>query len=128
KKEAQSLKRYKNLITAHIYGKDGEIELAGTISRARIPILVEIDGYETESHLEGYVLLVKHEDRPRIIGPVAMQLGDAGVNIAGMKVARKKKGEQSIMLINVDNKIEDKVLKALGNSDGVSEAPVLLHF
>ncbi|MDR1617391.1 MAG: phosphoglycerate dehydrogenase [Syntrophomonadaceae bacterium] len=128
KKEAQSPKRYKNLITAHIYGKDGEMELAGTISRARIPILVEIDGYETESHLEGYVLLVKHEDRPRIIGPVAMQLGDSGVNIAGMKVARKKKGEQSIMLINVDNKIEDEVLKALVNSDGVLEAPVLLHF
>lgn len=128
KKEEQSQKRYKNLITAHIFSKESSMEVAGTISRARTPILTEIDEYETENELEGYVLLIKHEDRPRVIGPMATKLGDYNVNIAGMKVARKKKGDISIMLINVDNKVEKEVLDELKDFDGVREAPILLHF
>jgi D-3-phosphoglycerate dehydrogenase len=69
---------------------------------------VEINGYETESTLEGYILWFKNQDRPRVIGPFATVLGDEGVNIAGMKVARKTKGETAIMLINVDNKVEER--------------------
>ncbi len=128
KKEEQTLKRYKNLIGVKLYGQGKEIELAGTLSRARKPILVEIDGYETETPLEGYVLLIEHHDRPRVIGPVATLLGDHSVNIAGMKVARKTKGDISIMLINVDNDIEEKVLNSLSKSDGVINEVKLLQF
>ncbi len=128
RKEEQSPKRYKNLVTAKIV-KDGfELEIAGTLSRARNPLLVELFGYETESTLEGYILVVNHEDRPRVIGPFATSLGDAGVNIAGMKVARKSKGEVSIMIINVDNKVEKTVLKELSQLDGIIGEPKLLFF
>jgi D-3-phosphoglycerate dehydrogenase len=127
-KEAQSPKRYKNLITARIFGDDSKLELEGTLSRARNPLLVEINGYEIESSLEGYMLLVEHEDRPRVIGPFATELGDEGVNIASMKVSRQAKGQISIMLINVDNKVEDKVLDKLAKLDGIINRPVLLHY
>jgi len=104
------------------------MEIAGTLSRARNPLLVEINGYETETTLDGYVLIVENEDRPRIIGPFATALGDAGVNIAGMKVARHDKGEKAIMLVNVDNKVEDVVLDRLTELDGILGRPILLHF
>ena len=45
------------------------MEVSGTISRARNPLLVEINGYETETDLEGYVLMLQNEDRPGVIGP-----------------------------------------------------------
>jgi len=128
RKEEQSPKRYKNLITAKIIKKGYELDIAGTLSRARNPLLVEISGYETESTLEGYMLVVDHEDRPRIIGPFATALGDAGVNIAAMKVARKNKGEVSLMIINIDNKIDKEVLKKLSKLDGIIGEPKLLHF
>jgi len=89
---------------------------------------VEIAGYETENNLEGYVLMVKNEDRPRVIGPFATALGDHGVNIAAMKAARQTKGDISIMLINVDNYVEDNVLEELARMDGISSKPVLLQF
>ncbi|MGI6433981.1 MAG: phosphoglycerate dehydrogenase [Syntrophomonadaceae bacterium] len=127
-KEAQSPKRYKNLISAKMFNHDYSLELAGTLSRARNPLLVEINGYETENDLEGYVIIVKNEDRPRVIGPFATALGDAGVNIASMKTARKAKGDIAIMLLNVDNKAEEDVLESLGKLDGIVGKPRLLYF
>jgi len=128
KKEEKSSKRYKNVITAKIYNDNHMIEIAGTVSRARDPLLVEINGYETETNLEGFVIMVKNHDRPRVIGPFATALGDEGVNIASMKVARKNKGEIAIMLINVDHKVEDSVLEKLKDSDGIIGRPLLLEF
>lgn len=127
-KEEQSPKRYKNLISIKIFNHDHQMEIAGTLSRARNPLLVEINGYETETTLDGYVLIVENEDRPRIIGPFATALGDAGVNIAGMKVARHDKGKKAIMLVNVDNKVEEVVLDRLKELDGIIGCPILLHF
>lgn len=127
-KEEQSPKRYKNLISVKIFNQDHQLEIAGTLSRARNPLLVEINGYETETNLEGYVLIVENEDRPRVIGPFATALGDEGVNIAGMKVARNIKGEKAIMIINVDNKVEEKALDHFTHLDGILGRPTLLHF
>jgi D-3-phosphoglycerate dehydrogenase / 2-oxoglutarate reductase len=127
-KEDQSPKRYKNLISVKIFNRDHQMEMAGTLSRARNPLLVEINGYETETTLEGYVLIVENEDRPRVIGPFATALGDEGVNIAGMKVARHAKGERAIMIINVDNKVEEHALDGLAKLDGILGRPLLLHF
>lgn len=127
-REAQSSKRYKNLITARIIDHQHQLEVVGTVSRGHDPLLVEINGYETETVLEGYVLIVKNEDRPRVIGPFATALGDQGVNIASMKVARQNKGETAIMLINVDSKVEEAVLEKLGDIGGLVERPRLLAF
>mgnify|MGYP001002777709 FL=1 len=126
-KEEQSPKRYKNLITARVFDHERELAIEGTLSRARFPLLVEINGYETESNLEGYLLVVENEDRPRVIGPFATALGDEGINIAGMKVARKTKGEKAIMIINVDNKVEEPVLEKLSQLDGIVGKPILLQ-
>ncbi|NLO22176.1 MAG: phosphoglycerate dehydrogenase [Syntrophomonadaceae bacterium] len=128
RKEETSRRRYKNTVEARVFNHSFNLTLVGTLSRARQPLLVEINDYETENNLEGYILLVENEDRPRIIGPFATALGDNGVNIASMKVARKTKGDISIMLINVDNKVEEEVLVELEKMDGITARPKLLYF
>lgn len=127
-KEDQSPKRYKNLMTIKFFGQNRQMEVAGTISRARNPLLVEIDGYESEADLEGYVLMLRNEDRPGVIGPLTMAMGEAGVNIASMRVARKIKGETAIMILNVDNKVEDSTIERLTQLPGLIGTPKLLHF
>ncbi len=127
-REDQTNKRYKNLINAKIEGQNRTMDITGSLSRARNPMLVEINGYETETDLEGYVVMVENEDRPRVIGPFATALGDAGVNIASMKLARKNKGGTALMMVNVDNKVEEKTLIHLKGMDGIISTPSLLHF
>ena len=127
-RKEKSSKKYKNLISVKIFSGETQIQLAGTLSRARNPLLVELNDYETESNLEGYVLIVHNEDRPKVIGPVTLLLGDNDVNIASMTVARQVKGEQAIMIVNVDNKVDNDVLEKLSALDGVQGKPKLLNF
>jgi len=127
-KEDQSTRRYKNVITIKFFSPKHEMEICGTISRARNPLLVEIDGYEMEAELEGYVLMLQNEDRPGVIGPLTMAMGEAGVNIASMRVARKTKGETAIMILNVDNKVEEETIQKLAQIKGLLGTPKLLHF
>lgn len=127
-KEEVSPKRYKNLISARIISAKNQLEMEGTLSRARNPLLVDINGYETETNLAGYVLVAENEDRPRVIGPFATALGDEGINISGMKVAPHASGEKAIMLLNVDNRVEADALDRLGQLDGIIGRPILLHF
>ncbi len=127
RKEAQSPKRYKNLITAKIQNKECKLDLEGTLSRARLPLLVDYNGYEIESTLEGYVLVVENEDRPGVIGPFASLLGEEGINIASMKVSRKDKGGIAVMIVNVDQKVDERVLNRLLSVDGITSAKIV-HF
>lgn len=127
-RQEQSSRRYKNVLSASIFDHDRELHIAGTVSRARDPLLVEINDYETETNLEGYVLMVENTDKPRVIGPFATLLGDEGVNIASMKVARQTKGDKAVMIVNVDNKVEDEILERLSQVDGILSKPRLLRF
>jgi D-3-phosphoglycerate dehydrogenase len=127
-KKAESPKSYKNMITAKITSKSGVLQVSGVLSRARSPILVEINGLETEANLSGTVIMVENEDRPRMIGPVAMILGDQGINIASMKVARTEQGSDAVMLINVDDQVDEATLTSLGALDGIKQTPRLLKF
>ncbi|MEA1961156.1 MAG: phosphoglycerate dehydrogenase [Bacillota bacterium] len=126
--QERSPKRYKNLVSAKIYNESQALQIAGTLSRARSPLMVEMNDFETESNLEGYVLIVENEDRPRMIGPVATMLGDEGVNIATMKVARQVKGQRAVMIFNVDNKVEKPILEKLSAMDGILGKATLLQF
>lgn len=128
RKEEQTNKRYKNLISAHILNHGHEFNCSGTVSRAHDPLLVELNGYETETNLEGFVLVVKNEDRPRVIGPFATALGDAGINIASMKSSRQTKGAEALMMVNVDSRVEEGVLDTLAKLDGILDKPRLVSF
>jgi D-3-phosphoglycerate dehydrogenase len=127
-KNDASPKRYKNMVTARIYSREGVLQLSGVLSRSRNPLLVEINGLETEADLSGFVLMVENEDKPRIIGPVAMMLGDKGINIASMRVARTERGSDAVMLINVDDQVTEATMQEIGRTDGVKRTPRLLKF
>jgi D-3-phosphoglycerate dehydrogenase len=52
RKEETSNRRYKNTVEARVFNHNFNLNLVGTLSRARQPLLVEINDYETEN--EGY--------------------------------------------------------------------------
>lgn len=127
--EEQSNKRYKNVISVMFDGGEGsQLSVEGVISRAKKPVLIDINGYETEAPLEGDMIFAENYDRPRVIGPFCTMLGDFQVNIAAMTVARKEKGQKAIMLINVDNPVSEEILEKMASSDGIIGRPRLLRF
>lgn len=64
--------------------------------------IVELDGFEIDAQPQGCLIFTRHQDIPGMIGRVGMVLGDAGVNISTMQVARAAAGEDAMMVLAVD--------------------------
>jgi D-3-phosphoglycerate dehydrogenase len=116
---SQDSQRYRNLITVRGTMATGEIiSVSGTLSGARrmVQKIVEIDGYEVDVELAQHMAFFRYADRPGIVGIVGRVLGEAGVNIAGMQVARDAKGGQALVALTVDSAIPPDTLAELAQS------------
>lgn len=123
KKEDKNFKGYMNLITARIFNHGHDLEIAGTLSGGGRPLIVEINGFETDLFPTGNVIIAANEDRPGVIGPFTTVLGQAGINISMMRVASKD--NVNLMVVNVDSKVNDETLARLKAVDGVKKVRVL---
>ncbi|RJE90944.1 phosphoglycerate dehydrogenase [Paenibacillus sp. 1011MAR3C5] len=77
--------------------------------------LIRIGPYPVELKAEGYILLISQLDQPGIIGHVGMLLGESGINIATMQVGRTEIGGSAVMILKVDKKVPEQVMKALSS-------------
>ncbi|MGE5397548.1 MAG: phosphoglycerate dehydrogenase [Chitinophagales bacterium] len=124
-KKGKSEKGYINSIKVSIFNHNTRLDLTGTITGTGEPVIVELNGYETDIMPVGYVVVAENDDRPRVIGPFTSVFGDAGINIAMMRVARKVKGDIALMVVNVDAPIDDATLARLKAVDGIKRVRVL---
>jgi D-3-phosphoglycerate dehydrogenase len=90
----------------------GPHEIAGTSLHHGLRI-VEIDGFEVDAEPAGDLILTRHQDVPGMIGRVGTTMGEAGVNISTMQVARSKQGGEAMMLLAVDRAPDRRALDAL---------------
>ncbi|MDI6654891.1 MAG: NAD(P)-dependent oxidoreductase, partial [Candidatus Hydrothermarchaeota archaeon] len=113
--------KFGNLIILKMRTDREETEVKGTLlgEEARI---VGIDGYSLDLAPKGEILLVKHEDRPGMIGKVALSLGKQKINIATMQVGRKEIGGTQLMAITVDQQVPKEVLRTISKIGGVEKA------
>ena len=64
------------------------------------------------------MLVIYNEDKPKIVGPLGMLLGEAGINIANMTLGRKKAGGQAITE-DLGIKLENVTVDMLGRAKKV---------
>ena len=72
-----------------------------------------------------YMLMVKNDDRPGVIGIVGTVLGNAGVNIADMDVGRAAVPGTAVMLISPTAVVEASVVDELRSAPGIISVVVL---
>ena len=118
-KKSLEMEYYTNLISVEVRGRREGHHLAGAVDQGGEPRLVNLDGYSVEAVPAGHLLVVPHLDRPRIVGPVALAIGDHGVNIASMQVGRRERGGEAVMLLRVDSEVPRPALDAIRQVDGV---------
>ena len=87
--------------------------VAGTLFGRDDPRIVKIDGYRVDAAPSGYMLICSFLDKPRVIGPVCMILGDRGINIAGMQVGRENVGGEAVMVLNVDSPVNEDTMEEI---------------
>ncbi|MBC7324298.1 MAG: phosphoglycerate dehydrogenase [Moorella sp. (in: Bacteria)] len=118
-KKSREMEYFANLISVQVQGRRESHTLAGTVNQAGEPRLVNLDGYSVDVSPAGHLLVVPHLDRPRIIGPVALVIGDHNVNIAAMQVGRKEAGGEAVMLISIDSEVPREALHSIRQVGGV---------
>jgi D-3-phosphoglycerate dehydrogenase / 2-oxoglutarate reductase len=112
---------YLNLLEVKLITEDRTYGVAGTLISDEIFRIVEMDGYQMALKPTSYILITPHHDRPGMIAKVATVLGEAGVNISALQVARKgpSAGGESIMVFNLDNAPSEEVLAAIQKIEGI---------
>ncbi len=54
-----------------------------------------------------------YTDRPGIVAIYGKEFGEAGINIAGMQIARQTAGGQALALLTIDSSVPQQVLDAI---------------
>jgi D-3-phosphoglycerate dehydrogenase len=118
--EREDSEEFESMIILTIETDEDSVELKGVLFGNIQPKIVGINSYAMDIVPEGNILLIKHEDRPGIIGNISTTLGRHGINIGSMYVGRKKVGETQIMALGIDQDVTEETLTSLGLVDGVS--------
>jgi len=107
---------YLSYATVEVKAGDQTRRVGGTVlGRGELRIRM-IDHFRIDLAPEGSMLLVRHQDRPGVIGLVGTMLGNAQINIAGMHVGRAAEGAEAVMVLTVDAAIPEPLIAAIATA------------
>ncbi|MET0853814.1 MAG: phosphoglycerate dehydrogenase [Microterricola sp.] len=106
---------YRNVITLRGALADGsQVSVSGTLTGTKqIEKIVEINGYGVEIPIAQHHIVMIYTDRPGIVAVYGAEFGDAGINIAGMQIARHEAGGQALSVLTVDSPVPDGLLASV---------------
>ncbi|WP_353828844.1 phosphoglycerate dehydrogenase [Agromyces sp. SYSU T0242] len=104
---------YRNVITLRGALADGtQVSVSGTLTGTKqIEKLVGINGYDVEVPIADHHIVMLYTDRPGIVAVYGSEFGEAGINIAGMQIARREAGGQALSVLTVDSPVPGEVLE-----------------
>ncbi|MGA1441208.1 MAG: phosphoglycerate dehydrogenase [Ilumatobacteraceae bacterium] len=109
---------YMNLITL----RSGSRNISGTLAgRRREARIVLIDDHLSDVPPARYMLIVRNDDRPGVIGRVGTVLGEAGVNIDNMDVGKMPEAGSAMMMIATATPTPESVVDQLRRVPGIVE-------
>ncbi len=121
-------KDFSNFIEVETGKNHEKNHMMGTLFGNKLPRIVNINefwGLDIDPH--GYVLVIKNEDMPGVVGKFGTILGRNKVNIAEMSLARIPKGKKMLAMttINTDQEVPRKVMKEIEDSGGILSAELV---
>jgi D-3-phosphoglycerate dehydrogenase len=118
------------VLTIALHAAAGSHRASGTVIHGEQPRLIEFDGIDIETPLEGHLLVCRNYDVPGVIGKIGTILGQQGVNIANFALGRERAGSKpvkALAVVQVDEPVSASVLEALKPIEALIEAtPVTL--
>ncbi len=118
---------FRNVTTLRGTLADGSsVSVAGTLTGPKmVQKVIGINGFDLEVPLSQHMAFFSYEDRPGVVGAVGRLLGDAGINIAGMQVARNDATGKALVALTVDSVIPAEIVTAIGAEVGADAVRVV---
>lgn len=112
-----------NTAVIYLIGESGRMTriVGASLGGGNIRI-TNIDGYDVELMGQYHTLISIHQDRPGVITKVTSILAKYKINVAFMRVSRKSRGAEALMIIEVDEAISDDVLEETKQVQGVTHS------
>ncbi|KGA97734.1 serine dehydratase subunit beta [Alkalihalobacillus alcalophilus ATCC 27647 = CGMCC 1.3604] len=111
--EEEAKTDHPNTVKVVLEKENERIELVGiSIGGGKIEV-IELNGFALKLSGNHPAILVVHNDRFGVIAAVANVLANQQMNIGHMEVSRKEKGQEALMVIEVDQNVEETVLNEL---------------
>ncbi len=112
------------LSVVRIFGTVGgkERSFSATVTDRKGPVLTEVGGYDIELPITRYLLVVRNDDVPGVIGRLGTFLGAQRVNIANMAVGRQASTGRAMMGLNLDDPLGDDQVQGLLALEGIADA------
>lgn len=109
---------YRNVITLRGALSDGsQLSVSGTLTGTKqVEKLVGINDYAIELPIEQHHIVMLYTDRPGIVAVYGQKFGEAGINIAGMQIARRNAGGQALSVLTVDSPVPDELLEQVSSA------------
>jgi D-3-phosphoglycerate dehydrogenase len=106
---------YRNVTTLKAVLSDGSVVSAGgtVIGPKHHQKIVAINGYDVELAMAENLVVMVYQDRPGIVAIYGKAFAEAGINIAGMTIARQQRGGKALSVITVDSPISADLLESL---------------
>lgn len=102
-----------NTVRIRLYDEDKELELVGISIGGGTIEITELNSFQLKLSGESPAILVVHNDQFGVISAVTTIMARNEINISHMEVSRKEKGKMAMMVIEVDQKIEESILREL---------------
>ncbi|KJY28891.1 MULTISPECIES: phosphoglycerate dehydrogenase [Streptomyces] len=115
---------HRNVVTVRGTLADGqEVSVSGTLAGPKhLQKIVGVGEYDVDLALADHMIVLRYTDRPGVVGKVGLLLGEAGLNIAGMQVARASEGGEALVVLTVDAEVPVEVLAAISAEIGAASA------
>lgn len=116
---------YPHLVRVTVAGEGGEVSLAGALFGERDPRVVQFEGFQLEFRPTGRLLVLRNRDVPGVVGRLGTVLGDAGINIADIHLARRNGGRDAMAVLHLDGEVSAATLERLAALPGIERVQVV---
>jgi D-3-phosphoglycerate dehydrogenase len=116
---------YPHLVGVRVEGDAGSFELAGFLFGEREPRVALFDGFPLEFRPTGRLLVLRNRDVPGVVGQLGTILGEAGVNIADIHLARRDGSPEAAAVLRIEGEVTEATLERLRALDAVRSARVV---
>jgi len=110
-----------NTVKIQLFSQTKEQELVGISIGGGTIEITELNSFKLRLSGEHPAILVVHQDQFGMISQVTKILAEHRINIGHMEVSRKEKGQMALMVIEVDEPIEEKVIGLLEELPNVKQ-------
>ena len=108
-----------NSVRFMIKSSHKKMELVGASTGGGSVCIQEIDHFPVNINGELAALIFLHQDRPGIVSSITTELFRMNLNIAEMSLRRKARGQEAMMVIEMDSMPDRNTLENLKNIDHI---------